>query len=141
MGFILRRRWHMSATIVCYGIRFVLITFHPTSILYCPFHFVHVIVLNHWYPSPNALCIFHWYLYVIFPLPIFSNIIPAPKSVWYIFEWIRKKFFGRSKTIKKEHMKTIRVSQMNEWNTFYKNWIWRVETTGVLAFFMQRIQC
>lgn len=39
-----------------------------------------------------------------------SNIIPAPKSIWYIFEWIRKKFFGRSKTIKKEHMKTIRVS-------------------------------
>lgn len=38
------------------------------------------------------------------------NIIPAPKSVWYIFEWMKKRFFGRSKTIKKEHMKTIRVS-------------------------------
>lgn len=38
------------------------------------------------------------------------NIIPAPKSIWYIVEWMKKKFFGRSKTIKKEHMKTIRVS-------------------------------
>lgn len=38
------------------------------------------------------------------------NIIPAPKSIWYIVQWIRKSFFGRSKTIKKEHMKTIRVS-------------------------------
>lgn len=38
------------------------------------------------------------------------NIIPAPKSIWYIVQWVRKSFFGRSKTIKKEHMKTIRVS-------------------------------
>lgn len=37
------------------------------------------------------------------------NIIPAPKSIWYILQWVRKSFFGRSKTIKKEHMKTIRV--------------------------------
>lgn len=40
------------------------------------------------------------------------NIIPAPKSLWYIVQWMKKKFFGRSKTIKKEHMKTIRVSSM-----------------------------
>lgn len=38
------------------------------------------------------------------------NIIPAPKSIWYIIQWMKKSFFGRSKTIKKEHMKTIRVS-------------------------------
>lgn len=46
------------------------------------------------------------------------NIIPAPKSIWYIFEWMKKKFFGRSKTIKKEHMKTIRVS----YSYSYNNW-------------------
>lgn len=43
------------------------------------------------------------------------NIIPAPKSIWYIFEWMKKKFFGRSKTIKKEHMKTIRVSSFQKY--------------------------
>ncbi|XP_037048011.1 transient receptor potential-gamma protein isoform X9 [Bradysia coprophila] len=44
------------------------------------------------------------------------NIIPAPKSIWYIIQWMKKSFFGRSKTIKKEHMKTIRrkAKQANE---------------------------
>jgi hypothetical protein len=37
------------------------------------------------------------------------NIIPTPKSVMYFFQWLRRKFFGQSKAIKKEHMKTIRV--------------------------------
>lgn len=38
------------------------------------------------------------------------NIIATPKSVMYFLQWIRRKFFGQSKAIKKEHMKTIRVS-------------------------------
>lgn len=37
------------------------------------------------------------------------NIIPTPKSIMYFAQWIRRKFFGQSKAIKKEHMKTIRV--------------------------------
>ena len=38
------------------------------------------------------------------------NIIPAPKSVYYIFCWFYRKFCGRTKAAKKEHMRTIRVS-------------------------------
>lgn len=39
------------------------------------------------------------------------NIIPTPKSLWYVFQWVKKKFGGRSRTAKKEHMRTIRVSK------------------------------
>ena len=38
------------------------------------------------------------------------NIIPTPKSVWYIIQWFRSRCIGKSTAIKKEHMKTIRVS-------------------------------
>ena len=37
------------------------------------------------------------------------NIIPTPKSVWYIIQWFRRRCIGRSTTAKKEQMKTIRV--------------------------------
>ncbi|XP_063986740.1 transient receptor potential-gamma protein isoform X2 [Diachasmimorpha longicaudata] len=36
------------------------------------------------------------------------NIIPTPKSLWYIGQWIHKKFCGHSRAAKKEHMRTIR---------------------------------
>ncbi|XP_034946902.1 transient receptor potential-gamma protein isoform X2 [Chelonus insularis] len=36
------------------------------------------------------------------------NIIPTPKSMWYIGQWIYRKFCGHSKAAKKEHMRTIR---------------------------------
>ncbi|ROT80807.1 hypothetical protein C7M84_000444, partial [Penaeus vannamei] len=36
------------------------------------------------------------------------NIIPAPKSVYYLFHWFFKKFCGQTKAAKKEHMRTIR---------------------------------
>lgn len=39
------------------------------------------------------------------------NIIPAPKSVYYLFHWFFKKFCGQTKAAKKEHMRTIRVSK------------------------------
>lgn len=48
-------------------------------------------------------------LHISAPPPF--NIIPTPKSVMYFAQWIRRKFFGQSKAIKKEHMKTIRVSR------------------------------
>lgn len=38
------------------------------------------------------------------------NIIPAPKSIYYLFHWFYKKFCGQTKAAKKEHMRTIRVS-------------------------------
>lgn len=38
------------------------------------------------------------------------NIVPTPKSVWYVLQWIQKRFFGQSRSAKKEHMRTIRVS-------------------------------
>lgn len=38
------------------------------------------------------------------------NIIPTPKSIFYVFQWVKRKFCGHSKAVKKEHMKTIRVS-------------------------------
>ncbi|XP_050500315.1 transient receptor potential-gamma protein isoform X1 [Diabrotica virgifera virgifera] len=49
-------------------------------------------------------------------VPVPFNIIPTPKSVWYVICWIRKKFCGRSRAAKKEHMRTIRrkVKQANE---------------------------
>lgn len=36
------------------------------------------------------------------------NIIPTPKSVWYIIQWFRRRCIGKSTATKKEHMKTIR---------------------------------
>ncbi|XP_045125092.1 transient receptor potential-gamma protein-like isoform X16 [Portunus trituberculatus] len=36
------------------------------------------------------------------------NIIPTPKSVYYLFHWFYKKFCGQTKAAKKEHMRTIR---------------------------------
>ncbi|XP_008550220.1 transient receptor potential-gamma protein isoform X4 [Microplitis demolitor] len=36
------------------------------------------------------------------------NIIPTPKSMWYIGKWIYRKFCGHSRAAKKEHMRTIR---------------------------------
>lgn len=38
------------------------------------------------------------------------NIIPTPKSVWYIMRWIQRKICRHSRAAKKEHMMTIRVS-------------------------------
>ncbi|XP_030745679.1 transient receptor potential-gamma protein [Sitophilus oryzae] len=50
------------------------------------------------------------------------NIIPTPKSVWYIIQWARRKFFG-SRAAKKEHMRTIRrkVKQANERDFRYQS--------------------
>ncbi|KAJ8982358.1 hypothetical protein NQ317_013109 [Molorchus minor] len=44
------------------------------------------------------------------------NIIPTFKSMWYIIEWVRRKFCGHSRAAKKEHMRTIRrkVKQASE---------------------------
>ncbi|XP_065158698.1 LOW QUALITY PROTEIN: transient receptor potential-gamma protein-like [Atheta coriaria] len=44
------------------------------------------------------------------------NIIPTPKSIWYVVQWAQRKFCGHSKAAKKEHMKTIRrkVKQASE---------------------------
>ncbi|KAF7988358.1 hypothetical protein HCN44_000931 [Aphidius gifuensis] len=36
------------------------------------------------------------------------NIIPTPKSLWYIFQWVHRKFFSQRRAAKKEHMRTIR---------------------------------
>ncbi|XP_076224340.1 transient receptor potential cation channel gamma isoform X3 [Nomia melanderi] len=36
------------------------------------------------------------------------NIIPTPKSVWYIGQWMYRKLCGHSRAAKKEHMRTIR---------------------------------
>ncbi|KAJ8960377.1 hypothetical protein NQ314_006067 [Rhamnusium bicolor] len=41
------------------------------------------------------------------------NIIPTPKSLWYIIEWVRRKFCGHSRAAKKEHMRTIRGIMRN----------------------------
>ncbi|KAG5676185.1 hypothetical protein PVAND_006034 [Polypedilum vanderplanki] len=50
------------------------------------------------------------------------NIIPTPKSLMYFLQWLRRKFFGQSKAIKKEHMKTIRkVKQASERDFRYQS--------------------
>ncbi|XP_063232007.1 transient receptor potential-gamma protein [Bacillus rossius redtenbacheri] len=36
------------------------------------------------------------------------NIIPTPKSAWYLVQWLHRRLCGRSKAAKKEHMRTIR---------------------------------
>ncbi|KAK8395889.1 hypothetical protein O3P69_005780 [Scylla paramamosain] len=41
------------------------------------------------------------------------NIIPTPKSVYYLFHWFYKKFCGQTKAAKKEHMRTIRSIMRN----------------------------
>lgn len=38
------------------------------------------------------------------------NVIPTPKSIWYVIQWAQRKFCGHSRAAKKEHMRTIRVS-------------------------------
>lgn len=40
------------------------------------------------------------------------NIIPSPKTLWYFVKWIRREFCNHSKIIKKEQMKTIKLSIM-----------------------------
>jgi transient receptor potential cation channel subfamily C member 4 len=37
------------------------------------------------------------------------NIIPTPKSLWYVIQWIYRQSFGRTTVAKRSHMKTIRV--------------------------------
>ncbi|KAL7041237.1 hypothetical protein ACKWTF_000683 [Chironomus riparius] len=50
------------------------------------------------------------------------NIIPTPKSLLYFIQWLKRKFFGQSKAIKKEHMKTIRkVKQASERDFRYQS--------------------
>ncbi|XP_025831797.1 transient receptor potential-gamma protein [Agrilus planipennis] len=51
------------------------------------------------------------------------NIIPTPKSIWYCFRWLHRKFCGHSRAVKKEHMKTIRkkVKQASERDFRYQS--------------------
>ncbi|XP_044255453.1 transient receptor potential-gamma protein isoform X2 [Tribolium madens] len=51
------------------------------------------------------------------------NIIPTPKSIWYVIQWIRRKFCGHSRAAKKEHMRTIRrkVKQASERDFRYQS--------------------
>uniref|UniRef100_A0A903WR35 Transient receptor ion channel domain-containing protein n=2 Tax=Anopheles darlingi TaxID=43151 RepID=A0A903WR35_ANODA len=51
------------------------------------------------------------------------NIIPTPKSLFYVFQWVKRKFCGHSKAVKKEHMKTIRrkVKQASERDFRYQS--------------------
>uniref|UniRef100_A0A336MW87 CSON007883 protein n=1 Tax=Culicoides sonorensis TaxID=179676 RepID=A0A336MW87_CULSO len=55
-------------------------------------------------------------------VPVPFNIIPSPKTFWYIIKWIRREFCNHSKIIKKEQMKTIKkVRKANERDTRYKD--------------------
>ncbi|XP_069174755.1 transient receptor potential-gamma protein-like isoform X3 [Procambarus clarkii] len=51
------------------------------------------------------------------------NIIPTPKSLYYLFHWFYKKFCGQTKAAKKEHMRTIRrkARQASERELRYQN--------------------
>lgn len=40
------------------------------------------------------------------------NIIPTPKSLWYLVRWVHRRLCGHSRAAKKEHMRTIRVSSV-----------------------------
>ncbi|XP_025986814.1 transient receptor potential-gamma protein isoform X2 [Solenopsis invicta] len=51
------------------------------------------------------------------------NIIPTPKSAWYIIQWVYRKLCGHSRAAKKEHMRTIRrkVKQASERDFRYQS--------------------
>ncbi|XP_043598784.1 transient receptor potential-gamma protein isoform X4 [Bombus pyrosoma] len=51
------------------------------------------------------------------------NIIPTPKSVWYMGQWLYRKLCGHSRAAKKEHMRTIRrkVKQASERDFRYQS--------------------
>ncbi|XP_076394039.1 transient receptor potential cation channel gamma isoform X2 [Megachile rotundata] len=51
------------------------------------------------------------------------NIIPTPKSAWYIGQWLYRKLCGHSRAAKKEHMRTIRrkVKQASERDFRYQS--------------------
>ncbi|XP_029674557.1 transient receptor potential-gamma protein isoform X1 [Formica exsecta] len=51
------------------------------------------------------------------------NIIPTPKSAWYIIQWVYRKCCGHSRAAKKEHMRTIRrkVKQASERDFRYQS--------------------
>ncbi|XP_076362865.1 transient receptor potential-gamma protein-like [Tachypleus tridentatus] len=50
------------------------------------------------------------------------NIIPTPKSIYYLFRWMFRKFCGHSRSAKIEHLKTIRrkAKQANERDIRYQ---------------------
>ncbi|KAG7198402.1 hypothetical protein KM043_005792 [Ampulex compressa] len=51
------------------------------------------------------------------------NIIPTPKSAWYMGQWLYRKLCGHSRAAKKEHMRTIRrkVKQASERDFRYQS--------------------
>ncbi|XP_011684568.1 PREDICTED: transient receptor potential-gamma protein [Wasmannia auropunctata] len=51
------------------------------------------------------------------------NIIPTPKSAWYVAQWVYRKLCGHSRAAKKEHMRTIRrkVKQASERDFRYQS--------------------
>ncbi|KAJ9584041.1 hypothetical protein L9F63_021618, partial [Diploptera punctata] len=51
------------------------------------------------------------------------NIIPTPKSLWYLVQWLHRKLCGHSRAAKKEHMRTIRrkVKQASERDFRYQS--------------------
>ncbi|XP_020288795.1 transient receptor potential-gamma protein isoform X2 [Pseudomyrmex gracilis] len=51
------------------------------------------------------------------------NIIPTPKSAWYVGQWLYRKLCGHSRAAKKEHMRTIRrkVKQASERDFRYQS--------------------
>lgn len=40
------------------------------------------------------------------------NVIPTPKSMYYLVRWLLKKFCAQTKFAKNEALRTIRVSEM-----------------------------
>ncbi|KAK9745577.1 Ion transport protein [Popillia japonica] len=51
------------------------------------------------------------------------NIVPTPKSLWYVIQWVQRKLCGHSRAAKKEHMRTIRrkVKQASERDFRYQS--------------------
>ena len=38
------------------------------------------------------------------------NIIPTPKTVYYLFRWVNNRCFGQSAKMIKEHIKSVKVN-------------------------------
>ncbi|CAB4062119.1 TRPC4 [Lepeophtheirus salmonis] len=49
------------------------------------------------------------------------NIIPTPKSIYYLIRWIYVKLCGRTNKIKKEHLKTRKVREASERDYRYQS--------------------
>lgn len=66
------------------------------------------------------------------------NIIPTPKSVWYVIRWMHRKLCRHSRAAKKEHMMTIRVRYVK---TGFNSWRKHLQSFDMYFFLFTKRVC